>query len=157
INIDNVPDTSGTPMVPPPVFRNADFNRRGLLTTDISVGLKDYECLFRDWQCSPKYTDILLSSNFYGTNNGLRFDKANNQFVYQWVTSPGPTWTMDCMFAIGSAFTGTGAKFKVDLFHNDITGSKISLGVDNLGRFGIYNGGTFNILAGLGTVAFSVD
>jgi hypothetical protein len=157
IGLNNVPDASGTPMAPAPVLRNADFNRRGLLLTSVSVGLKDYECLFRDWQCSPKYTDILLSSNFYGTNNSLRFDKANSQYVYQWISSPGPEWTMDCMFAIGSAFTGTGTKFKVDLFHNDITGSKVSVGVDNLGRFGIYQGGTFTVLSGLGTVAFSVD
>ncbi|HWF18673.1 MAG TPA: hypothetical protein VG754_05370, partial [Verrucomicrobiae bacterium] len=157
IKLDNVPDASGTPLGPPPVFRNADFNRRGLLLTSISVGLKDYECLFRDWQCSPKYTSIHLSSNFYGTNNALRFDAASSQYVYQWISSPGPTWTMDCLFAIGSSFTGTGVKFKLDLIHNDLTGSKVSLGVDNLGRFGIYNGGTFTILSGLGTVAFSVD
>jgi len=45
----------------------------------------------------------------------------------------------------------------VDLFHNDVTASKVSLGVDNLGRFGIYNGSTFMRLSGLGTVAFSTD
>lgn len=64
---------------------------------------------------------------------------------------------MDCLFAIGSAFTGTGTKFKVDLFHNDPTGAKVSIGVNNLGQFGIYNGGTFTVLSQLGTVAFSVD
>jgi hypothetical protein len=87
----------------------------------------------------------------------LRFDRTTSQYVYQWITPPGPTWTMDCYFAIGSAFTGTGTKFQVDLFHNDISGSKVSLGVDNQGRFGIYNGGTFTLLPALGTVAFSVD
>ena len=71
--------------------------------------------------------------------------------------NPGPAWTMDCLLAIGSAFTGTGTKFKVDLFHDDLAGSKVSVGVDNLGRFGIYNGGTFTVLSALGTVAFSVD
>jgi hypothetical protein len=98
-----------------------------------------------------------VSSNFYGTNNALRFDRSSSQYVYQWLTCPGPAWTMDCLFAIGSAFTGTGVKFKLDLFHNDITGSKVSLGVDNLGRYGLYNGSTFTVLPGLGTVAFSVD
>jgi hypothetical protein len=157
VGLNNVPDSSGTPMVPPPVFRNADFNRQGLLLAPVSTGLKDYECLFRDWQCSPKYTSILISSNFYGTNNACRLNVADSQQIYQWISSPGPAWTMDCLFAIGSAFTGTGTKFKVDIFHNDITGSKVSLGVDNLGRFGIYNGGTFTLLPGLGTVSFSVD
>ena len=64
---------------------------------------------------------------------------------------------MDFLFAMGSSFTGTGTKFKVDLFHNDISGAKVSVGVDNLGRFGIYNGGTFTVLPELGTVTFSTD
>ncbi len=157
IGLNNVPDASGTPLAPAPVLRNADFNRRGLLLTSISPGDDDYECLFRNWQCSPKYTSILVSSNFYGTNNALRFNVADSQYVYQWISSPGPAWTMDCLFAIGSAFTGAGVKFQMDLFHNDITASKVSLGVDNLGHFGIYNGSTFLPLPGLGTVAFSVD
>ena len=157
ISLNNVPDASGAPLGAPPVLRNANFDRPGLLLTPVSQGLDDYECLFRNWFCSPKYTGILLSSNFYGTNNALRFNAADNQYVYQWISSPGPAWTMDCRFALGSAFTGTGVKFQLDLFHNDITGSKVSLGVDNLGRFGIYNGSTFMLLPGLGTVAFSVD
>lgn len=156
VNLNNVPDASGTPLGPPPVFRNANFDRRGLLLTPVSQGLKDDECLFRNWFCSPEYTPIFISSNFYGTNNALRFDVSDNQSVYQWISSPGPAWTMDCFFAIGS-ITSAGVKFQVDLFHNDITGSKLSLGVDNLGRFGIYNGSTFMLLPELGTVAFSVD
>jgi hypothetical protein len=157
IGLNNVPDASGTPLGPPPVMRNADFNRKGQLLTPVSQGLDDYECLFRNWLCSPKYTTLLVSSNFYGTNNALRFNVTNNQYVYQWISSPGTSWTMDCLFAIGSSFSGTGVKFQLDLFHNDVTGSKVSLGVDNLGRFGIYNGSTFTLLSALGTVAFSVD
>ncbi|HEX4350190.1 MAG TPA: hypothetical protein VH251_07375 [Verrucomicrobiae bacterium] len=98
-----------------------------------------------------------MSPGFNGTSNALRFDRTTSQYVYQWITSPGPTWTMDCLFAIGSAYTGTGTKFKVDLFHNDIAGSKVSVGVNSSGQFGIYNGGTFTVLPELGTVAFSVD
>lgn len=45
----------------------------------------------------------------------------------------------------------------MDIFHNDIAGGKVSVGVDNLGRFGIYNGSTFTVLPGLGTIPFSVD
>lgn len=87
----------------------------------------------------------------------MRFDGTKSQYVYQWISNPTPTWTMDCLFAIGSNFTGSGTKFKVDIFHNDLAGSKVSVGVNNLGQFGIYNGGTFTILPELGTVAFSVD
>ena len=157
IGLNNVPDSSGAPLAPLPGFRNGNFDRQGMLLSPISPGDDDYECLFRDWQCSPKYTDILWSPGFEGTSNALRFDGTKSQYVYQWVTSPGPTWTMDYLFAIGSGFTGTGTKFKVDLFHNDLTGAKFSIGVDNLGRFGIYNGGFFTVQSQLGTVAFSVD
>jgi hypothetical protein len=157
IDISDVPDSSGTPLPPWPKLRNADFDLQGFLQLPINISLKDYECLFRTWICNPKYTDILSHPGFDGTTNALRFDKAASQYVYQWISSPTPAWSMDCLFAIGSAFTGTGTKFKVDIFHDDIAGKKISLGVDNLGRFGIYNGGTFTILPELGTVAFSVD
>lgn len=115
------------------------------------------ECLFQTWFCNPKYANILWHPGFNGTSNAMRFDKTANQYVYQWITPPGPKWTMDCQFAIGSNFTGTGTKFKIDLFHNDIAGSKVSVGVDNLGRFGIYNGGTFTVSPELGTISFSVD
>jgi hypothetical protein len=157
VSLNNAPDTSGTPLGPVPVMRNGNFDKQGLLLTPVSQGDKDYECLFRDWFCSPKYTDILLSPGFKGTSNALRFDPTTSQYVYQWITSPGPVWTLDCLFAIGSAYTGTGTKFKADIFHNDIAGSKVSVGVNNSGQFGIYNGGTFMVLPELGTVAFSVD
>ena len=155
VNLNNAPDTSGTPLGPVPVLRNGDFDKRGMLTTPISTGDKDYECLFRDWFCSPKYTDIQWQPGFNGTSNALLFDGAQSQCVYQWITPPGPVWTLDCFFAIGSVFTGTGTKFKVDLLHNDIAGAKVSVGVNDQGQCGIYNGGTFMALPELGTVSFS--
>jgi hypothetical protein len=157
IGLNNAPDSSGALIAPVPGFRNGNFDRQGFLIAPISPGDDDYECYFRDWFCSPKYTDILWTPGFNGTSNALRFDGTKSQYVYQWVSNPGPAWTFDCLFAIGSGFSGTGTKFQLDLFHNDNTGSKVSLGVDNLGRFGIYDGGTFLLLPQLGTVAFSVD
>lgn len=156
IGLNNVPDSSGALMGPTPALRNGDFDKQGLLLTAVSQGLKDDECLFRDWFCSPKYTDILRTQGFDGTTNALLFDQTESQCVYQWITPPGPAWTMDCLFAIGPNFTGTGTKFKVDIFHNDIAGSKVSVGVNDQGQFGIYdNGGNFITLPGLGTVSFS--
>jgi hypothetical protein len=64
---------------------------------------------------------------------------------------------MDLLFAIGSGFSGTGVKFAADVYHNEITGSRVEVGVNNLGQFGIYNGGTFTVLPELGTVSFSVN
>ncbi|HEY2083421.1 MAG TPA: hypothetical protein VGI88_11610, partial [Verrucomicrobiae bacterium] len=141
---------------PAPVMRNGNFDLRGLLQLAVGSSTPN-ECLFQTWYVNPKYAHIFRHPGFNGTTNALLFDKTANQYIYQWTSKPGPTWTFDCSFAIGSAFTGTGTKFKVDLFHNDIAGSKVSVGVDNLGRFGIYNGGTFTVLPELGTIAFSVD
>lgn len=157
INISDVPDSSGALLSSLPKLRNADFDRQGLLQVSISASLKDYECLFRTWLCNPKYTDILQHPGFAGTTNALRFDKTTTQYVYQWISSPTPNWTADFLFAIGSGFTGTGTKFKVDIFHNDIAAAKVSIGVNNAGQFGIYNGGTFTVLPELGTVVFSID
>jgi hypothetical protein len=157
VDISDVPDSSGAPLGPTPVLRNGNFDQQGLLLAPVSQGLKNWQCLFRAWLCSPKYTGILRHPGFDGTTNALLFDKTQNQCVFQWITPPGPAWTMDCQFAIGSGFTGSGVKFKVDIFHDDITGGKVSVGVDNFGRFGIYNGGSFTILPELGTVSFSVD
>lgn len=157
IDISDVPDASGALLPPLPKLRNSDFDRQGFLKLAVNASLKDYECLFRTWFCSPKYTDILLHPGFNGTSNAMRFDGTQSQYINQWISNPGPMWTMDCLLAIGSGLTGTGTKFKVDIFHDDIAGSKVSVGVDNLGRFGIYNGGTFTVLPELGTVAFSVD
>jgi hypothetical protein len=156
IKLDNVPDASGALLGPTPVLRNGNFDRQGLLLTPV-ISSTPNECLFQTWFCNPKYANILWHPGFNGTSNALRFNATQNHYVYQWVTSPGSTWTMDLVFAIGSGFTGSGTKLKVDLFHDDIAGSKVSVGVDNLGRFGIYNGGTFTVLPELGTVALSVD
>jgi hypothetical protein len=157
IGLNNVPDSSGAPMSPMPALRNGNFDRQGFLVAPITPGDDDYECYFRDWECSPKYTDILWTPGFDGTSNALRFDGTKSQIVYQWVSNPSPNWTLDLLFAIGTNFTGTGVKFAVDVYHNEITGSKVAVGVNNLGQYGIYNGGTFTPVPGLGIVSFSTD
>jgi len=156
IDLDSVPDASGAPLGPTPALRNGNFARQGRLLTTVLSSTPN-ECLFQTWFCNPEYASILWAPGLNGMSNALMFDKTKNQYVYQWITSPGPMWTLDCLFTIGSSFTGSGTKFKVDIFHDDISGSKVSVGVDNLGRFGIYNGGTFTLLPELGTNSFSVD
>lgn len=157
VNLYHTPDTSGATMAPVPVLRNGNFDRQGLEETLHTNVSEDYQCLFRNWFATPEHTALFWTPGLDGSSNALRFDATKSQSVYQWITPPGPNWTMDCLFAIGSAYTGTGTKFKVDLFHNDIAGSKVSVGVNNSGQFGIYNGSTFVTLPELGTVAFSVD
>jgi hypothetical protein len=156
VNLSSVPDTSGASVAPVPVLRNGNFDRPGLMQTTQTSSTPN-QCLYQTWFCNPKYADILWHPGFNGTSNALRFDKTQTQYVYQWITPPGPTWTLDCVFTMGSGFTGTGTKFKLDLFHNDVAGAKISIGINDQGQFGIYNAGTFVPLPELGTVAFSAD
>lgn len=157
IQLNNVPDASGTPLGPTPSLRNGNFDRQGFLQTAL-ISSTPNECYFQTWFCNPEYADILWHPGLNGTSNALRLDGTKSDYVYQWMTPPGPAWTMDCLFLIGSAYTGTGTKFKVDLFHDDNSGSKVSVGVNDQGQFGIYNSaGVFMVLPQLGAVAFSVD
>lgn len=157
VDVSGVPDSSGASLGPVPVIRNGNFDRQGLLLTPV-VSSTPNQCLFQTWFCSPTYTTILSHAGFNGTLNALMFNKASTQYVYQWITPPGPAWTMDFLFAMDAGFTGTGIKFKVDLFHDDISGSKVSVGVNDQGLFGIYNnGGAFTALPELGTVSFSTN
>ena len=157
VDLDNVPDSSGALLGPLPALRNGNFDRQGLLLTPV-VSSTPNECLFQTWFCNPTYANILWHPGFNGTSNALMFSKAANQYVYQWITPPGPTWTMDCLFAMGSGFSGAGTKFKVDIFHDDISGSKVSIGVNDQGQFGVFNSaGIFVTLPELGQVSFSQD
>jgi hypothetical protein len=69
----------------------------------------------------------------------------------------GVNWTLDFVFLAGSDHVGTGVKFRVDVLNNEYTGDGFSLGVDDMGRMGIYNGGTFVVLPDLGNITFSTD
>lgn len=156
VNISGAPDSSGSLLGPTPVLRNGNFDRQGLLLTP-AISSMPNESLFQTWLCNS-YANILRHPGFGGTSNALMFNKTATQDVYQFITPPGPAWTMDCLFAMGSGFSGAGTKFKVDIFHNDISGGKVSVGVNDQGQFGIYNSaGTFMPLPELSTVSFSQD
>ena len=157
VDISGVPDSSGTPLQSTPALRNGNFDRQGLQLTPQTSSTPN-ECLFQTWFCNPQYTAILSRNGFNGTSNALTFNKTATQYVYQWISPPGPTWTMDFLFAMDSGFTGAGVKFRVDIFHNDITGSKVSVGINDQGQFGMLNnGGAFVVLPELGTVAISTN
>ncbi|HBG26073.1 MAG TPA: hypothetical protein DDX75_03155, partial [Phycisphaerales bacterium] len=78
------------------------------------------------------------------------------QEMYQYVNNAKSIWAMECLFAVGQ-FTGTGIIFRVDIGHNEITDSTVSIGVNNFGQIGIYNGSSFIIIPELGTIEFSSD
>jgi hypothetical protein len=156
VDISSAPDSSGALLDPLPVLRNGNFDRQGLMLTP-AISSEPNQSLFQTWFCNS-YANILSHPGFNETSNALRFNKAATQYVYQWITPPGPAWTMDCLFAMGSGFSGVGTKFKVDIFHDDISGSKVSVGVNDQGQIGIYNNaGALIPIPELGTVSFSQD
>lgn len=156
VDVSSAPDSSGALLGSTPVLRNGNFDRQGLMLTP-AISSMPNESLFQTWLCNS-YANFLWHPGFNGTSNALMFNKAANQDIYQWITPPGPAWTMDFLFAMGSGFSGVGAKFKMDIFHDDISGSKVSVGVNDQGQFGIYNNaGAFIPIPELGTVSFSQD
>jgi hypothetical protein len=156
VDISSAPDSSGALLASMPVLRNGNFDRQGLLLTP-AISSEPNESSFQTWLCNS-YANVLSHPGFNGTSNALMFNKAANQDVYQWMTPPGPMWTMDFLFAMGADFSGAGPKFRVDIFHDDISGGKISVGVNDQGQFGIFNSaGAFMPLPDLGTVSFSQD
>jgi hypothetical protein len=156
VDISSAPDSSGALLSPTPVLRNGNFDRQGLLLTP-AISSMPNECLFQTWFCNA-YANILSHPGLNGTSNALMFNKSATQNVYQWMTPPGPAWTMDCLVAIGSGFNGVGTKFKLDIVHDDISGGKVSVGINDQGQLGIFNNaGALVPLPALGTVLFSQD
>jgi hypothetical protein len=64
--------------------------------------------------------------------------------------------TIHCLFAVGS-FTGTGVKFQMQIYHNEISNSYLAFAVNDAGQLGYMNGSTFLAVPALGTIAFSND
>jgi hypothetical protein len=142
VNIPDVPDSTinGQVATVPTVINNG-------------FEMKGYR--FRSWYniggTSVKHAGL------NGTATAAISSSANtSQELYQWVNNGTSIWAMDCLFAVGS-FTGTGIKFRVDVGHNEFLDSRVSVGINNLGQVGIYNGPNFVVLPELGTIAFSVD
>jgi len=135
--------TSGTLGAAPKLGFNANFQRAG--------------SWLRNWEKMWNGTEPVSHAGLNGTARAARMATTGVNEMWQWVASPlTTTYTHDLLFAIGTR-SGTGTKFRVDVFHNVNADARVSVGVNDQGQFGIFNGGTFVILSGLGTLQFSVD
>jgi hypothetical protein len=139
-DISDVPDTSGNTLAASPMVRNGTFAAAG------------YH--MRDWIYG---STILWHPGIDGTVGAARLPYTNNdQGFYQWAPDVGVQWTVNFTFLVGSDFNGTGVKFRADILSDEYAGNGFSLGVNDQGAIGVYNGGTFTDL-GLPHIAFSVD
>lgn len=135
--------TSGTLGAAPKLSFNANFERTGRW--------------LRNWDSMYNGTAPVSHAGLNGTAKSALMAGAGVNEMWQWVASPlTTTYTHDVLFAIG-AHSGAGTKFRVDVFHDTLTDSRVSVGVNDLGQFGIYSGGSFVVLPELGTLQFSVD
>jgi hypothetical protein len=64
--------------------------------------------------------------------------------------------TIHCLFAVGS-FTGTGAKFQVQVYHNEIANAHLAFAANSSGQLGYMSGSSFVAVPELGTIQFSTD
>jgi hypothetical protein len=124
-----------------PKLRNADFEARG-----------DH---LRMW--FTRGGTLLWHPGKDGSRNAARFSVGTNQKIFQWISNPESIWTTEFCFAVGSNFTGTGFRFKTDIYNNEINWDHFSVAIDEQGRVGVYDGLTFVPLTELGNIQFSVD
>ncbi len=114
----------------------------------------------RYWRYNNTGSRIHIShTGLNGTSKSILLDRAlDTDKIYQWIFDPQSSWQVDACFALGH-FSGTGKKFAIDIVDKAIGDRKISIGVDDQGRIGMYSGSgnNFNIISGLGTVSFSSD
>ncbi len=129
-----------------PAIRNGDFEMKGYPT--------------RYWRYNNEGSRIHIShTGLNGTSKAVLLDRTlDTDKIYQWIFDPQSSWQIDACFALGH-FSGTGKKFAIDIVDKPIGDRKISIGVDDQGRIGMYSGSgnNFNIISGLGTVSFSSD
>ncbi len=135
--------SSGTLGAAPKLSFNANFERAGRW--------------LRNWDSMWNGTAPVSHAGLNGTSKAARMAATGVNEMWQWVASPLTTsYTHDLLFAVGP-HSGTGAKFRVDIFHNTVTDSRVSVGVSDSGQFGIFNGSSFVALPELGTLQFSLD
>lgn len=135
--------TSGTLGAAPKLSFNANFERAGRW--------------LRNWDDMWNGTAPVSHAGLNDTPKAARMAATGVNEMWQWVASPLTTsYTHDLLFAVG-ANSGTGVKFRVDVFHNTQTDSRVSVAVNDAGQIGILNGASFVALPALGTVQFSID
>ena len=141
VNISNWPGTSGS-LSPAPILRNGQFEFRG----------NRLRCWYLFGGSAP-----VDHPGLNGTTKAIRLASTSDLQFGQWLEPATPSQvTIHCLFAIGS-FTGTGVKFQVQVYHNEIANAYLAFAVNNTGQCGYMSGSTFVAVPELGTIQFSTD
>ena len=137
-NISDWPSTEGEVAVPP-VIINGDFEMPGYY--------------LRYWNKPSTFVHPGLN----GTNTSVLFDQSSaSQELYHWLNNAPSKWTMEAFFAIGN-HNAAETLFKIEVGHNDLDDSRLSVGINRNGEIGIYDQNNFRILPELGKIEFSLD
>jgi hypothetical protein len=141
VNISDWPAASGS-LATAPILRNGQFEFKG----------SRLRCWYLFSGSAPVDHPGLGS-----TAKAIRLASSSNSEFGQWMKPANPSQvTIHCLFAIGS-FTGTGVKFQVQVYHNEISNSYLAFAVNDAGQCGYMNGSTFVAVPALGTILFSTD
>lgn len=123
-----------------PCIVNGDFEMRGYF--------------LRKWGYSGLKPVIHKGLN--GTSKAVLLDADQPQELYQLLNNTKSNWVMDCLFSIDSSFIAHHSSlFRIDIGHNELSDSKVSIAVNSEGKVGILNGEKFIELPGLGKIEFS--
>lgn len=156
-NLSNWPSTSGE-VASAPIIINGNFEMKGYYLRNWNKtgvaplthkGLNDRDAINR--VSTGHLNDGKDAINRVSTAVVL-----NSQELFQWLNNAPDKWTMDCLFAVGVS-SGPGIKFRIDVGHNELKDSRISIAINSRGQVGIYNDSSFIALPSLGKIRFSID
>ncbi len=137
--------TSGSLAAAPKLSFNANFERKGNW--------------LRNWGSMTSGAAPTQVTGLNGTSKAARFASTGTNAMWQWVASPlSSTYTTDLLFNVGTPGT-TGQVFAVDVIHNTLTDSRVTVGVNNSGQYVISNGSDSSlvVLSGLPAISLSTS
>lgn len=121
-----------------PCIVNGDFEMRGYF--------------LRKWRYLGSAPIIHTGLN--GTSKAVLLDSNQPQELFQLLNNTKPKWMMDCMFAVGQP-AGQGIVFRIDVEHNEVNDSRVSIVLNSEGKIGILEDEKFIELPDLGKIEFS--
>ncbi len=136
-DISDWPSKSGV-VAKTPCIENGDFEMRGYF--------------LRKWRYFGSAPIVHTGLN--GTSKAVLLDSNQPQELYQLVNNTKSNWEMDCLFAAGEA-KRQGTIFRIDVGHNEVNDSRVSIAINSKGQAGILDGEKFVELPELGKIEFS--
>lgn len=137
--------TSGTLGAAPKLGYNANFDRPGRW--------------LRNWDGMISGAAPKAVAGLDGSPKAARFASTGVNAIWQWVASPLSTkYTTDLLFNVGTPGV-SGQVFAVDILHDTLTDSRVTIGVDNHGHIVASNGSDSNlvVLPGLPAISLSTS